>query len=213
MIIYKLTNKITNQKYIGQTTRPLEVRIKQHVTRSKINKTYIANAINKYGINNFEIILLTTCSNQEELDQQEIEFITSENTLYPNGYNLTFGGKGGKKSLEACKRMSEGQKGKPSGRKGKKYGPITDTSRMNKAKIGIKQSYQTIQKRGKKLKKKIIAIDITTNISIGFYSVKDAALFFNAKSSSIVCNLKRKTKSSHNQIFYYASENEGVLNG
>lgn len=234
MIIYLLRNKITNKEYIGQTIRSIDSRLYQHVSRSKINKTHIANSINKYGIKNFDCFILDVCQTQEELDKKEIELIQYYSTLSPNGYNLDLGGKGGKKSPEACKRMSDGQKGKLSGRKGKKYGPVSDTSRMNKAKIGIKQSQETINKRiakciGKKRteetkqkmslartgkpnysKKRIIAINKHTNVSIGFYSVKDASEFLNIGRKSITNNLIQRCKSSGGYIFKYALDNEGA---
>ena len=51
MIIYKITNLINNQSYIGQSIN-IEQRIKQHF-RNK-DKTVIDNAIQKYGKENFQ---------------------------------------------------------------------------------------------------------------------------------------------------------------
>lgn len=110
-IIYKITNNITNQIYIGQTRshrknhnkyRPFgEVkRFLDHVSeaysqsecKKKKNCRYLNNAIRKYGKENFDVNLLLNCD-INELDIFEKKYIESYNSLYPNGYNLTIGGK------------------------------------------------------------------------------------------------------------------------
>jgi len=50
MIIYKITNKINNKSYIGQTIKNLDKRWKQHIYFSKTNKKNgkFNNAIRKY---------------------------------------------------------------------------------------------------------------------------------------------------------------------
>ena len=50
------------------------------------------NAILKYGIENFKCEKLLDC-NLQELNINEIKYISLFNTKYPNGYNLTNGGK------------------------------------------------------------------------------------------------------------------------
>jgi len=50
------------------------------------------NAFLKYGIEHFTCELITTC-NIDELDSYEVKYISELNTKYPNGYNLTSGGK------------------------------------------------------------------------------------------------------------------------
>ena len=47
-IIYKITNKVNNKSYIGQTRYSLEFRWRQH--QHKKDNTYFHNAIKKYGI-------------------------------------------------------------------------------------------------------------------------------------------------------------------
>lgn len=56
MIIYKVTNKINNKIYIGQTINSLEHRRKQHEKDCRRNKYYnnrFYNALIKYGFDNF----------------------------------------------------------------------------------------------------------------------------------------------------------------
>ena len=53
--IYKITNKINNKIYIGKTTRTVEQRYKEHLADSKRVRSYLHNAIQKYGSENFNV--------------------------------------------------------------------------------------------------------------------------------------------------------------
>lgn len=106
--IYKIRNKITLKEYVGQTLthrknkgkyRPFgsEGRFKDHISEA-INNTkknqcvYLNNSIRKYGQENFEYETIINCE-ISELDYYEKDSIKKYDTLYPNGYNLTKGGK------------------------------------------------------------------------------------------------------------------------
>lgn len=110
MIIYKITNKINNKSYIGQTTRSLKDRIKQHLKRKDC--LAIKNAIDKYGIESFDITIIDKAENIEELNKKESEYIAQFKTLYPEGYNLNTGGFNKKWSEESKKKMSKSHTGK-----------------------------------------------------------------------------------------------------
>ena len=57
--IYYFYCKISQKYYIGQTTRLLNVRVKEHLKQSeKIGKNHFHNALHKYGIDNFEIKII-----------------------------------------------------------------------------------------------------------------------------------------------------------
>jgi group I intron endonuclease len=93
-MIYIITNKIDNNKYIGQTTTSLNERFKHHVKNAKhkiVRCRLIENAISEYGDENFSIEALITCD-VSLLDFYENKFINEYNTLSPNGYNLRTGG-------------------------------------------------------------------------------------------------------------------------
>ena len=93
MIIYKATNKINGQSYIGLTTRTLRERQLEHQRHLNTENTYFHRAIKKYGIENFEWSIIDDSSNSEsELRQKETYYINKYNTLAPNGYNITTGG-------------------------------------------------------------------------------------------------------------------------
>lgn len=94
--IYKITNKINNKVYIGQSINILQ-RWKAHRSRpfnpnSLQYNSYFYTSIRKYGISNFLFEILEECK-EEELDAKEQEYIQ----LYKSnqsefGYNLTAGG-------------------------------------------------------------------------------------------------------------------------
>ena len=106
--IYKITNLITNKMYIGQTRshylnrgkyRPFGHigRFNSHISESKyIDKhyacRYLNSSFNKYGVDNFKCELIINCD-IVDLDYYEIKYISELNTKYPNGYNLTSGGR------------------------------------------------------------------------------------------------------------------------
>lgn len=106
--IYLITNDITGKQYVGQAVthrknknkyRPFGYlgRFKDHISEALCNTkkkqcTYLNNAIRLYEKDVFRVELLHICE-LDELDKYEIEYISKYNSLYPNGYNLTNGGK------------------------------------------------------------------------------------------------------------------------
>ena len=100
-IIYKFTNKITNKDYIGQSQQSdtlikkcaLEYsRIKEHIWSITNSNGILYRAIRKYGLENFSIEILKWCDNSL-CDYWEIWYISKYDTLAPNGYNLSEGGR------------------------------------------------------------------------------------------------------------------------
>lgn len=132
--IYKFYNKITQKSYIGQTTRPLNKRVSEHLKLAKTgSKFYFHCALAKYGIENFEISILHTVDGKDKqdlinkLNVLETKEIENYNSFY-DGYNSNTGGdsyivsdmskkkmsnacKGRKFSEEHRKKLSEAKKG------------------------------------------------------------------------------------------------------
>lgn len=87
--IYKIENQINRKCYIGK-----------HETFN-INDSYFGSgkilklAIKKYGFYNFKKEILEYCDSSDELCKKEIDLINQYKTLYPHGYNINIGGKGG----------------------------------------------------------------------------------------------------------------------
>jgi len=105
MFVYSTTNQLNDKQYIGQTTKETDV---EYLGSGLL----IMKAIKKYGKGNFKRQILSRCSSQEELNEQEAFWIGALNSLQPDGYNLALGGDGpGRCSKETKRKMSEGRKG------------------------------------------------------------------------------------------------------
>jgi group I intron endonuclease len=92
--IYKIVNTINTKVYIGQTTRSIAARFKEHLrncnTASK-KSMHLYTAMNAYGKDNFSIELLEEAASQDELNEKEIYWINYYDSLN-NGYNMKQGG-------------------------------------------------------------------------------------------------------------------------
>lgn len=125
--IYKITNIINNQSYIGLTKRSLKKRFNQHCS-SKSGCRLVATAIEKYGRESFKIELVEETICPLIADYKEASLIKDHNTIYPNGYNLFSGGK------TAVSRNRGKRKNKsPSSFKGKTHS-VESRELMRKAK-------------------------------------------------------------------------------
>lgn len=150
--IYIITNTINGKSYVGQTRshrlnhkkyRPFGYlgRFKDHENECYSNKKncckYLNSAILKYGIQNFECKLLITC-NLEELDEYEIQYISDLNTKFPNGYNLTDGGK-------TCRYVSIDKNIKTFDTRSLNLKKSKETK--DKISVGIKNALKNVDKR------------------------------------------------------------------
>lgn len=106
--IYKFTNKLTGEAYIGQSV-DIKRRYNQHKNRydkfykeSPIEDTYFHSMLRHYGFHNFDFEILEECD-IEKLNERETYYIAFYNSLYPNGYNRTIGGD----SLTHCKLSND----------------------------------------------------------------------------------------------------------
>ena len=97
-VIYLYRNQINNKIYIGQT-----LNLKSRQSRHKNTKcnTYFSRAIQKYGWDAFECIILeeVSASSREEVKEKlnnlEIKYIAQYNSTDPTiGYNITYEGGG-----------------------------------------------------------------------------------------------------------------------
>lgn len=97
MSIYKVLSP-SNKIYIGQTKNNVSKRWSQHVNESNSNKEHCCRALNaaikKYGPDSFKLEIIWQ-GLEDELNEKEKYYIEFYNSMYPNGYNLTLGGKSG----------------------------------------------------------------------------------------------------------------------
>lgn len=83
------------KRYIGQTCQEPEKRWKEGEGYKRVDTPHFYNAIQNYGWDNFEHVILCSCSSQEYADFLEQWFIKKYDTMNrEKGYNLTAGGKG-----------------------------------------------------------------------------------------------------------------------
>ena len=101
--IYKIVNKITKEFYVGSTLYPNK-RKKQHfndLKHEKHHSIYLQRAYNKYGIENFEFIIVKKVNIETEIDLRNLEeryikFCWNSGKLYNvskvgcGGDNLTY---------------------------------------------------------------------------------------------------------------------------
>lgn len=170
--VYKITCKVNNKVYIGQTIESLSQRFNRHMGYQKDeHDTKFYRAIRKYGKEKFYIELLEEVSSQEELDKREYYWICFYDSV-KRGYNTKdcIGKNGGdtlsnhhnkeliSKKIRDSKlgdknpmRINGGLKGKRNGMYGKH---LTEEQKSNISKKlkGRTRSYEECRKTSEALK-------------------------------------------------------------
>ena len=140
MLIYLITNKINGKQYVGQTSKSLDARWKDHVQiRFRPSCSYLHSAIDKYGPDNFLVEILVTVQTKEEMNFYERALIKALGTKAPDGYNLTDGGDGGAGYVftdEQRRKVSEGQRGRKMSQKAREK--LLERNKGNTFSSGVK---------------------------------------------------------------------------
>lgn len=210
-IVYMHENKINHKKYIGITCQ-------KPTQRWRGGKGYkiglFKKAIDKYGWNNFNHIVLYEHLTKEEACLKEQELIKQYNTMDTNyGYNLCEGGNltlGYHHTKKSKEKMSLIRKGMYKGKDNPMYGKsgilapmygkhLTEEHKrkISEAKKG-KANYYT-----KTLYKKVDQYDLNGNYIKTWESISSIEKELNIKGTHIsrVCRGKRKTTSGY--VFKY----------
>jgi group I intron endonuclease len=95
MIIYMFKNKVSGKIYVGKTKGSLENRVQEHLKIMNKSKTIFHKALRSYGMKNFVVSVLEICDSLERLNEREVYWIKTLETINPRGYNLVKGGNGG----------------------------------------------------------------------------------------------------------------------
>lgn len=191
MVIYKITNKINNKCYIGQTIqKSVNNRWSRHKSdyRKKVNHP-LYDSMNKYGIENFSFEIIYTANSIEELNKLEEQYIKDFNSLVPNGYNLKMGGNNSK----VPNRKSGGPR--PDVSKRMKGIPKSEESKQK-----MRQSLRNHWKNNPHPNAKLV---LWINMNIIFNSGAEAARYLNCSSSSITDCCNGKIKSFKHHTFEY----------
>lgn len=152
MIVYKTTNLINGKIYVGQDRYNNVLYLGSGLLLHK--------AIKKYGIENFSKEIIEECFSEKDLNEKEIFWIKTLNSINPSiGYNIAIGGAGGdtishhprKDEIGAnlSKKLKERYKDKT---KHPSFGKIQSVQSNEKRRnliLGIKRSKETKEKQSK----------------------------------------------------------------
>jgi group I intron endonuclease len=113
-VIYKVTNLINGKVYIGQTTKGLEHRKKQHIRLAKNGSEIKFHlALNKYGTESFSWEILCVCYDLKQLNIMEEFYIWKTNSVNKLlGYNIKLGGNNSNLSEDTKKKIGEKARGR-----------------------------------------------------------------------------------------------------
>ena len=182
--IYKIINKTNNKVYIGQSTN-IKKRFKEHNFYISNNIKYpLYKAIRKYGLHNFEFIIIEVINDRKELDQKEQYWLDNYQSYLPEkGYNLasTAGSKKNYKvSQETRLKMAKAKKGKKHSEETKNKISKSNKgkhilseehklklSESHKGKIVSKETREKLSKSHKGKKRKPLSKKHKLNISLG----------------------------------------------
>lgn len=161
-LVYKITNIVNGNQYIGKTSKTLEERWDTHMDTllydSKSRTRYLYRALNFYGIDKFTLAVVEDNISEDGINEREKFWIKTLNTLIPNGYNMTEGGDGGSMKdnpnyIESIKRRDlKGSKNPMWGKRGENN-PNFGSKRSKEQKENIQQSLQNAWNRNPNLKK------------------------------------------------------------
>ena len=88
--VYAFRNKLNGKVYVGQSKNVMTRRV-QHERGDTSNSRRFHNAMQKYGAEGFDWVVLEFCD-IDQLNEREAYWVQKLDSLHPNGYNLTSGG-------------------------------------------------------------------------------------------------------------------------
>lgn len=219
--IYTIINLINKKIYIGYSD-DINKRLRNH--KSALNRndhvsTHLQNAVNQYGIENFEFDILIECL-EDHLASEEHYWCNLLNVHNPDfGYNIkpTHPENRGSISEETRKKMSEGRKGCKNHRFGTKL-PKVDVERLrkiNKGRVVLQSTKDKIREKAKgrkrsketqaklalkldKYKKKVTQLSKEGFPIKDWNSIKEASDTLKITHSSITRCLQGKLKHAGN---------------
>lgn len=183
--IYTITNNINNKIYVGSCATSIKQRFCNHkneLLKGIHRNTYLQNAINKYGIDNFEFEILEECLPEYcvSTEQYWMNMLNVCNRKF--GYNLApvAGNSLGQKRTEQQKlNISNSVKGKRVGSLNPNYGKTWSAETREK----INNSTRN---------KGVLKLDLDNNVLEEYKSLAEAGRLNNLYSDHIgkVCNNK-----------------------
>lgn len=175
--IYKITCDVTNKIYIGCTTKPIEVRLKEHY-EDRNKHGLLHEDMKKFDISHFSVELIETGNNDAVRYQREKFYIKKFDSMNPDiGYNMTIGGLG-----TVGYQFTE-----------------KDREKISKAGIGRKPSKKTLERIGALNRGKHLSDSVKQKISQsrkGKYTKEDNP-FYGKHHTEQTKNKIRQIKKEH----------------
>lgn len=178
-------HKCPNDKvYIGMTSKKCEERWKNGGGYS--NNPHFKNAIDKYGWDNIQHIIVKSHLSKDEACELEQDLIKKyDATNREKGYNKSIGGElsslGFHHTLEAREKI-------------------------RRAGIGRKRSYESIKKTAEARSRSVDVYDLQGNFVRHCKSVTEAETFTGVDNSNIVATCKGRYKQFKGFVFVYSGE-------
>ena len=211
--VYMHVNKSNNKKYIGITRQKPEKRWGKNGCGYK-RSPYFYNAIEKYGWDNFEHIIVVRGLSEDEAKWLEVQMIEAHNTTNrANGYNMTLGGEGRNGwvySEEERQKQSEAMKGKHAGKNNPMYGRSGELSpnygkhhsEETKRKISAARKGSGAAKGSKNPSaRKVLCVEL----NMVFDTMKEAGLYAGCSPSNISSCCSGRLKTSGGYHWEYVS--------
>lgn len=205
--VHKFPN---NKIYIGITKTKPEHRWGK---KKYEHNMYMKNAINKYGWENVEHIILYKNLNKEQAEQKEIELIAKyKSNQREFGYNIQNGGNVHCVSDETKRKISNSIKGEKHYMYGKHQSEetkrkISESKKGNKNMLGHHHSKETRKKISNKLKgqisknrKRVLCIE--TNIVYDSLHIASKETNTNVSDICSCCKGKLKTANKYHWKYY-----------
>lgn len=186
--VYMHKNKINNKAYIGiSCQQPVKRRWKKGSCYKNCKKFY--TAIQKYGWDNFEHIILYENLTEKEACDKEIELIDKYNSI-KNGYNILKGGNLSNKGIHFTKehklKIGIANKGNKNGMYGKTHNEkIKNIIKEKTKKQWLNEDYRQKMKHIVKYEKNRFTKVICLETNEVFFSIAEASRKYNLQSQNI----------------------------
>lgn len=208
--IYAIYCKVSGKYYVGKTLKSAESRFKEHIADSKKERNKnrpLYSAMNKYGTENFQLLILEPKCPIDDLNEKERLWILKLN-CFGHGYNATEGGDG-KSYVNHDEIISAYSECKTVKGVVQKLGVDSKTVKKILSGAGVKiTSSQEVNKR--EHGQKVDLLDTDGNIMQSFSSLGDAANYVMlerdgkpehkrgfSQKIKLVCNGERKIAYGH----------------
>lgn len=200
--IYKITNLITNQLYIGQSSN-IERRFYDYKTLNCKVQHLLYNSLLEYKIENHKFEIIATCIN-ELADSLEIYFIKYYKSYYYSnkiiGLNLKLGGRNSKLDIEMRNKISISLTGKTKSEesKNKMTNSMLKAHRIKRGEEENNGSYKPY--------KKLIEVNENLVCLSSPKTLLEISKDNNLSIKQIIRCAKYRIKEKRNKYFFYEEE-------